>query len=106
MRQRKMEKLLLEAAAALNNFKRAQESENQILKEWAERAEERKAQEEEAKALIESINNTLDKMEKNLNSMDYNLNQINEQLDKEMDRFIEIWGGKEKEEKENETDCR
>ena len=44
MRQRKMKKLLLETAAVLNNFKRAQESENQFLKEWAERAEERKAQ--------------------------------------------------------------
>jgi hypothetical protein len=73
MRQRKMEKLLLETAAALNNFKRAQESENLILKEWAERAEERKAQEEEAKALTDSINTTLNRMEKNLDKLDFNL---------------------------------
>ena len=64
MRQRKMRKLLLETAAALNNYKRAQESENQFLKEWEEKAEEREALEEKSKEILASINATLDSMEK------------------------------------------
>lgn len=72
MRQRKMEKLLLETAAALNNYQRAQESENQFLKEWEERAEEREALEKKSKALIDNINATLDRIEKKLSEKEDN----------------------------------